>query len=144
MKRLVLILAVAALIFGCADDIIIESPSEIRGYYEGEYESVTNYKVEGTLVRKQNILWTFTDRLFKCEYDTTSVKPQVFCDVSGSYELGDRLVFKDTIVEPYTCQHSDIPIGEFEMRRVGEDSLIISQWDKTKNTLKKLSLKKQE
>jgi hypothetical protein len=139
---LLLVLFAAVLIIGCAKDIIVQSPSEIRGYYEGRYQSVTNYRVEGTVIRTEDVLWTFTDRIFRCEWDSSNGNPKVFCDFSGTYALEQNLVFSDTIVEPQTCQHSDIPVGDFTLDRVGDDSLIITQWDKTLNTLKKLSLKK--
>ena len=139
MKRLILFLIVVFLITGCAKDIILESQSDIRGNYEGTYQSIINYQIPSTKIKNQDVNWIFTDFRFICDADVDSTR--VFCDFSGNYSMGDYLVFKDTLVEEQVCTHSDIPIGEFVFRREG-DSLIITQWDQEAFTFKELRLLK--
>ena len=139
MKRLILFLIVVLLVVGCAKDIIIESRSDIRGNYEGTYQSIINYTVPSTKIKNQDVLWIFTDFRFICDAKVDSTR--VFCDFSGNYTMGDYMVFKDTLVEEQVCTHSDIPIGEFVFRREG-DSLIITQEDHINKTFKELRLLK--
>jgi len=141
MKRSLLFFVTAILIIGCADDIIITPASDIRGFYKGTYESVTNYKEVNPNSKIQNVVWTFTDQRFYCDYDSSNIARE-FCDFFGNYDLEDKLIFRDTVVDKQTCIHSDIPIGEFDLRR-NDDSLIITQWDRTASTLKELRLVKQ-
>ncbi len=142
MKKLLLFLIAIVIVVGCAKDIIVPPSSDIRGSYTGTYESVTNYKVPGTISRIQDVKWTFSDTRFWCDYDSSSIA-RVFCDFLGNYTLGTQVItFTDTLVEEQICTHSDIPIGEFTMGSRG-DTLRIAQWDIPKNTFKVLMLLKE-
>ena len=124
MKRLFLIFFVMILIIGCADDIIIPKASELFGSYKGLYQIDS----DAGPTREQYISWDFSDKQFWMVADRTDEKPQIFCDVTGFYEITDMMVLKDTVVAEQTCQHYEVPIGEFKMRRSG-DSVLLKQYD---------------
>jgi len=119
MKRFVLVLFVIFLLgAGCADDIIIESPSSLRGSYKGIYEIVWNY---GSSTEQKTefmyVLWSFTDQRFELDNDTTRaivLDPITYSDMSGSYSLEDVMVFSNVTYDNFgTFKVESVPEGDF-------------------------------
>ncbi len=137
MNRLFLILIIICLIVGCAKDIIIPQASDLRGDYKGLYE----IDPDTGPTREQYIAWTFSDNRFWMTADRTDEKPQIFCDVNGFYEITDMMVLKDTVVAEQTCQHYEVPVGEFKMRR-SADSVILKQYDVAIHAFKNITIVK--
>jgi hypothetical protein len=87
---LAVFIAVAAIIFGCASDIILKEPASLKGVYKGRY-TVTI----GDQETKQPIDWKFTDDSYYMSVDVTvpSYIPDEcnFCKVYGHYVVEERV-----------------------------------------------------
>jgi hypothetical protein len=116
MRLFSLILLLGLLIIaGCAKDIVVKPPEGLRGAYEGTYtvrEKVGSSNPPEPI--RQFVQWTFTDQRFFCDIDTLKNLEIKICNHSGNYEMGNRVTFKDTLVEPGTCDHAHIVIDEFD------------------------------
>jgi hypothetical protein len=118
MKRLVGLFIFGIFIFGCAKDIIVEPPSNLRGAYTGTYQVIWNYGsggggTTGPKTEEQNIDWTFTDYTFRMtvpEGDTT----QITNNCSGNYTVGNKMVFTVVYKEPGSFNPKSLPEGEFD------------------------------
>jgi len=139
MKRLFLILFVLTLVVGCAKDIYIEPLSDLRGVYEGKYIIKTD--TGGSL--EQYIIWTFSDNKFWSEIDTTKTQLKVFCDLTGSYTLGDVVTLSEVNTQGQQCNYAYVLEGDFSMRRPG-DSVILEQYDADANAHKYVRMEKTE
>jgi len=141
MKKLVWLLSLVVLLVSCADDIIIEQGSELRGAYAGSYTIVWNAgSGTGSTTDWQYVKWTFSDFQFWCYATDTTLRDRITCDFSGQYKSETVMIFSDTIVEPGTCNHADIPVGEFGFNRI-HDTLIFFQasggeFDRVEKTIK--------
>jgi uncharacterized membrane protein (UPF0182 family) len=124
MKRLFLVLFVAALIIGCAKDIYIEPLSDLRGVYQGKYI----VKTDGGASLEEYIIWTFSDTKFWSEIDTTKTQAKVFCDLTGVYKVGDVVTLSEVNTQGQQCNPYYVLSGDFSMRRPG-DSVILEQYD---------------
>lgn len=85
-------LVALALLFGCADDIILEEPPPLNGAYEGMYKVTTSGNANK--VFEQPIIWTFTDEEYNMRIDTTrrdEMTDHSFCSNFGEYALTDGL-----------------------------------------------------
>ena len=51
------------------------------------------------------------------------------------------MVLKDTVVAEQTCQHYEVPVGEFKMRR-SADSVILKQYDVAIHAFKNITIVK--
>jgi hypothetical protein len=150
MKRIVWLLLIGFLVVSCAEDIIVKPPSELRGNYKGSYWIETNVGSSGgSKTRWQWIDWTFTDIKFFCEATDTTLRDRITCDFDGFYTVENVMIFSDTTVKPGTCDHDDIPVGEFDyITKSGEgnpDTLIFTQsygseYDMTIKTIKLVKL----
>lgn len=119
MRRYVWFFIISAIFLGCAGDIIVPPQGELRGVYKGTYQIIWNAgSGTGSSTDWQYIDWTFTDQKFYCEATDTTLRDRITCDFSGNYTLENKMVFADTIVEPGTCDHDDIPVGEFDFTTI--------------------------
>jgi len=112
MKRLIYLIALMFIIAGCAEDIVVAPPGQLRGVYEGTYTIV--YKETGsTTTEWQYVDWTFTDLKYFMEASKTDLRPPITCDISGNYILDSKILFTDTSVVPGTCKSESYIAGEF-------------------------------
>jgi hypothetical protein len=146
MKRYIfLVVAVAVIFTGCAKDIVVTQPGELRGYYEGEFIYIENWgSGTGSQTTEQYINWTFTDQKFFCEIDTVKNVNIEFCGFSGTYVYEDKVVFSNVSKNPGVCIDDAITEGEFSLIRLrvdgAPDTLKLEQvsggeFDKTKKTV---------
>jgi hypothetical protein len=149
--RIVLLLLVICIIIlaGCnQNNLIPPPPAELRGAYTGKYIVITNYgDTLNSSTTEQYVNWIFTDQRFFCDIDTIKNFEIEICNFQGTYKkIDSRLILKDTIIEPGTCNHSFIPVGEFDFATINSndapDTLILSQvsGNEFNRILKKLSL----
>jgi hypothetical protein len=150
MRKTTLLVIVAIFVLGCAEDIIVKPPTDLRGVYHGIYERIKNYSSGsgGRIRHDQYIEWSFSDQQFWCDAIDTTLKPRFTCDFTGFYDLADKMILKDTIVDAMTCDHNDIPVGNFQFMRKenpdGLDSLIMEQLDTKDDVYKAIRIKRWE
>lgn len=144
MKRLVLLLAFGVMVYGCAEDIVVESSGELMGCYEGTYEIVWNKgSSSGSKTEKQNVEWAFSD--FKFWMNVPPGDSAITYDLSGEYELENKMYFTNIAVEQGTFKPESVPEGEFDFITLhnegAPDTLVFKQttggeFDQTEKTIK--------
>lgn len=122
MKRALLIIFAMAVIFigySCKDDIVIQSSSEIRGGYIGEYKVVRN-TTSGTQTKRARITWTFTDATYLYTIEEM-ISGNEICESTGDYELESRVTLTQTTYTPCVGVEADVPTGEFTLQKFALD-----------------------
>ncbi|MFQ5499496.1 MAG: hypothetical protein ACE5FH_07475 [Candidatus Zixiibacteriota bacterium] len=109
-----------ALALGCASDIVLEDPPNIKGIYEGKYSVLDKSGGGGGVLREQNVIWTFEDLFYRMHADPVKPTGECFCFVFGSYDLDVGLRLLQDGSQPdddepacQTCQPEDDPVGVF-------------------------------
>ncbi len=150
MRRIVgitVFIVVAAIIFGCASDIILKEPPSLKGVYKGRY-IVTIGGEEYGVKTTQPIDWKFTDDSYYMNVDTTD--PGFiegvcnFCKVYGRYVVEERVKLTQTgLGQPYpegkctACNDVYSPQGAFTLEQP-PDSVNLTY--SSKDTLKEIIL----
>ena len=152
MKRIVglaVFIVVAAIIFGCASDIILEEPPSLKGVYKGRY--IVTIKEGGIDIEtKQPIDWKFTDDSYYMYLDPThpSFIPGEcdFCKVYGRYVVEERVKLTQTgegfpfeELDCQACNNAYSPQGAFTLEQP-EDSVKLTY--SSKDTLKEIILER--
>jgi hypothetical protein len=151
MYRLIVPLAVIALlavIFGCADDIILEEEPPIEGVYKGEYTFVGDADNDGSLdTLAQMIDWVFEDDEYRMFVDTSVDYNDNWptCQVSGDYLLTEGVRLRQITSIPDeragfdACKESENPSGVFVLIRKSGGYIDLRQ--QNADTLKFLALR---
>jgi len=114
MNKVLWLIILAFMFVGCADDIVIEQPNDLRGSYTGIYTVIENYSGDqgDWITTDQFITWEFTDYKFFFNVDTSKETNVQLCDFSGSYVLKNAMTLSDTIVVGQ-CRHEFVAAGDF-------------------------------
>jgi hypothetical protein len=121
MRKLLLSVAVVALVAGCADDIIIPPDPPIEGKYYGEYIVTKDYGTMDDTTVSSSVYWEFDGDIYRMNLDSTSKQVHCFCNCKGQYSLGDVVR-----LEPLTwwagnhdsceaCDEMAVPQGQFKI-----------------------------
>jgi hypothetical protein len=108
---------VASLVVSCRDDIEVPFPPSIRGSYDGVYHYMEIHDGVDTVIdTTQCVVFVFRAEEYSMDMCGEVLEPlRVFCDVLGTYELGNGVAM--TITDPnYTrgvCTEDWGPGGTF-------------------------------
>lgn len=133
MKKLLMVLIVPLILLSCAEDIIVESASSLRGSYYGQYIVVEDAQSATATTLTEMIYWTFTDQRFDCERDTADVLHDIItCDFYGYYELESNVTFTQSFSKRnIVCDTTYFPEGVFSVQWTrpddAADTLLLSQ-----------------
>jgi len=130
---LLLLVALVAVVFGCADDIYLEPPAPLDGCYVGTYMVIVSE--EGTVARDtffNHILFEFTEDQYYIEIDPDSTNGSCdFCKSDGSYLLteGIRLKIVHSLVSEgcTACQNALDPDGTYRKETQPDGSIKLKQ-----------------
>jgi hypothetical protein len=135
---------VLALVSGCPKDIVVKPPSTLVGNYHGLITVTRGYNTSTPTTFQEWIQWTFSDYKFWMTAEKTDLLPKIFCDVTGNYNLTDKIAFSDTsVTDVFTCIHEDIPIGTFSLVREGDSLNISGPYGADGNRFIDISIKKE-
>lgn len=153
MKKLLLLALMVVIFFvlliSCSSDIILNSESDIRGEFVGTYSVTANWGDANAEVRKQNIVWTFTDDAYIMKVDTTMEFDESFCicRVDGKYAIEDAVIFSELHALPIeiygcnTCEKATTPKGAFTLiKSSNADTLSFTQFDTDQDYFKEIKL----
>ncbi|RKX22464.1 MAG: hypothetical protein DRP35_01855 [Candidatus Zixiibacteriota bacterium] len=153
MKKLLLLALMVVIFFvlliSCSSDIILKSESDIRGEFEGTYSVTSNWGDANAEVRKQNIIWNFTDEAYIMKVDTTKDFDESYCicRVDGKYVIEDAVVFSELHALPIemygcnTCDKTTTPKGRFTLiKSSNADTLTLNQFDTDNDFYKEIKL----
>ena len=150
-KMLVTVLvAGAALMVGCADDIILEEEAPLMGHYEGTYEVTLNYGAVNDSTLFSPVWVSFIEEIYIMKLDTVNfdIDSNVcFCRVNGKFALTDGVRFKEDKSQPdgevncMACNEEYNPDGTFQRENQGSRLILKSQ---VGTTFMQLDLKPRE
>ncbi len=133
---LVVVGLMVMLIFGCADDIVLEQDALLNGDYVGTYIVTSNFGAPNQASAVQNIEWTFTDKNYFMNIDVENSTGKCFCRVDGEYllETGIRLKESHSIPDQEagcnSCNDEENPEGTFRREYQG-DTLVLKLQEAT-------------
>jgi hypothetical protein len=111
----------AILVIGCAKDIVVKPPTTLVGAYSGKCTVIRSYGSSNPVTLEEWIEWTFSEYRFWMKATRTDEKPQVFCDVSGSYSVTSNITFSGVAAtDVFTCNPDDYPEGSFSIIQSGD------------------------
>ncbi len=149
-SRLIVLPALVVMTLSCASDIVLKEEFSLKGSYTGRYIVLTNYGSVNEVKQEQNIAWKFTDITFEMDIDRTNPLPHCFCEVTGDYELKDRLTLTPVNSLPpgdfdgtscTACNSSLDPMGTFGFE-LPADSIKLTYSSRDGDTLKQVLLKR--
>lgn len=142
-------LVVLAIVFGCADDIILPEEEPIVGQYYGTYTIIENYGTPSENVYQNYVFWEFTETEYIMKVDTDSIQTDgaCFCYNSGQYSLTDGIRLRTRSwnatgsppQECTSCNDDFIPNGTFQ-RQLQGGVLILRSHDNAQNIFHELRL----
>jgi len=150
MKKALILAILSLIVISCAEDIIVNTETEVTGVYYGRYLVITNYDSGSPITKRQSVNWTFTDAKYDCTADTSDhIYPPFTCDFFGTYTIETNLNMDNvTSKRNMVCSELDFAYGDFTFRRSnnsdGLDSLIVTQIDVDEKIQKILRLKEIE
>ncbi len=89
----ILLITAGLIVNACKDDVILEPPPSIVGFYEGTYE-IERGQGQNAEVKSQAITWRFTETNYFMDADTTDPAYDsdiCFCKGRGTYSVSDRV-----------------------------------------------------
>lgn len=123
----------------CRDDVFVEPPPSLTGDYYGWY----SYKPDNQAAVEQPVTWRFSSNSYSMYYDIDSDpdSSRVFCDVQGSYELGNgvELIQERENLTQQNCNTDLNPTGFFQLDQ-STDTLKMTQYDDQLNVTRTIRL----
>jgi hypothetical protein len=148
MKKLLMVFAVTLFLFSCAEDIVVEPPNSLRGFYIGRYYVTQNYSSAGAITDYALVEWSFTDANHVCDVFIAEGQDFNLCNFRGAYTLEAVLDFDGTEKNDVeVCDDEFLPTDEFTVQWInveeGNDTLIIAQLNGETDVLVRAIMEKQ-
>ncbi len=137
------LVAIVAVILGCASDIQLPKDRLLKGDYEGTYTLTTNFGAPNQVTVYNYIFWTFTEKNYIMEIDVDNNTGKCFCRVDGLWRMDEGVRLQEQHSQPFgsagcsACTQGENPVGIF-VREWVADTLVLKLQDGT--TFKELRL----
>ena len=141
--------ALIAIIFSCASDIVFEDQPSLKGVYKGRY--IVTELGENPVEWVQNVDWQFKDISYHMDVDMDNATRFCICNVDGRWVEEEKIRLEETTSLPpgdsgddvLTCTACDDkynPVGFFVLFNWLPDSLKLTYVDTLEDLKKEIKL----